>query len=67
MKKALSSDKNDKSRRRAAGAITNLACEETAELMEGHTGLLDVVAKAAVQDTNEDVQKRSCLALSKLI
>jgi hypothetical protein len=67
LKKALSSDKNDKSRRRAAGAITNLACEETAELMEGHTGLLDVVAKAAVQDTNEDVQKRSCLALSKII
>lgn len=67
LKKALSSDNNEKSRRRAAGAITNLACEETAELMEGHTGLLDVIAKAANHDTNEDVQKRSCLALSKII
>jgi hypothetical protein len=66
LKKALSSDNNDKSRRRAAGAITNLACEETAQLMEGHTGLLDVIAKAAIYDVNDDVQKRSCLALSKI-
>ena len=66
LKKALSTDKNDKSRRRAAGALTNLACEETANLMAGHEGLLQVLSKVAVQDKNNDVQKRSSLALTKI-
>jgi len=66
LKKALSTDKNDKSRRRAAGALTNLACEETADLMAGHEGLLQILSRVATQDTNNDVQKRSSLALTKI-
>ncbi len=66
LKKALSTDKNDKSRRRAAGALTNLACEETADLMAGHEGLLQILSRVATQDKNNDVQKRSSLALTKI-
>lgn len=66
LKKALSTDKNDKSRRRAAGALTNLACEETSDLMAGHEGLLQMLSKVATQDKNNDVQKRSSLALTKI-
>ncbi len=66
LKKALSTDENDKSRRRAAGALTNLACEETGELMAGHEGLLNILSRVATQDDNNDVQKRSSLALTKI-
>jgi len=66
LKKALSTDTNDKSRRRAAGALTNLACEETADLMTGHDGLLRNLSTVATQDSNNDVQKRSSLALTKI-
>ena len=66
LKKVLSTDTNDKSRRRSSGAITNLACDETADLMIGHEGLLQVLTRAATHDKNNDVQKRSCLALTKI-
>jgi len=66
LKKALSTDTNDKSRRRAAGALTNLACDETANLMIGHEGVLQVLSRVAIHDKNNDVQKRSCLALTKI-
>ena len=66
LKKALNSDKNDKARRRAAGALTNLACEETSELMGTHKGLLDSLAIVSTKDENEDVQMRASLALTKI-
>lgn len=66
LKKALNSDKNDKARRRSAGALTNLACEETAELMGTHKGLLDSLAIVSTKDENEDVQMRASLALTKI-
>mmetsp|Transcript_26350 Transcript_26350/g.39500 ORF Transcript_26350/g.39500 Transcript_26350/m.39500 type:complete len:775 (-) Transcript_26350:174-2498(-) len=66
LKKALSVDTNEKSRRRAAGALTNLACEETAELMSTHNGLVEILSRVITQDKNDDVQKRASLALSKI-
>lgn len=66
LKKALNSDKNDKARRRAAGALTNLACEETAGRMGCHKGLLDTLAIVSTKDENEDVQTRASLALTKI-
>ena len=41
LKKTTSSDPNDKTRRRSAGALTNLACDQTAEKMASHQGLLE--------------------------
>lgn len=66
LKKCTSSDTNDKTRRRAAGAITNLACDETAEKMANHRGLFQTLAQASVSDENKDVQQRATLALTKL-
>jgi hypothetical protein len=66
LKKTLSVDTNEKSRRRAAGALTNLACEETSELMSTHSGLIDILSRVTTQDKNDDVQKRASLALSKI-
>jgi len=66
LRKALNSDKNDKARRRAAGALTNLACLETAGRMGSHKGLLDTLAIVATKDESDDVQMRSSLALTKI-
>ena len=66
LKKALSTDLNDKTRRRGAGAITNLACDETATIIGTHNGLVDILSRVATQDKNDDVQKRSSLALTKI-
>lgn len=66
LKKALSSDKNDKARRRSAGALTNLACDETAEMMGNHKGLLDTLAVVSTKDDNVEVQTRAAMALTKL-
>ena len=66
LKKCTSSDTNDKTRRRSAGALTNLACDETAEKMANHPGLFQTLAQASVSDKNEDVQQRATLALTKL-
>ena len=66
LRKALNSDKNDKARRRAAGALTNLACEETSEIMGSHKGLLESLAIVSTKDENVDVQMRSSLALTKI-
>mmetsp|Transcript_21326 Transcript_21326/g.46295 ORF Transcript_21326/g.46295 Transcript_21326/m.46295 type:complete len:889 (+) Transcript_21326:172-2838(+) len=66
LKKCTSSDSNDKTRRRSAGALTNLACDETAEKMANHSGLLQTLAQASVADKNKDVQQRATLALTKL-
>ena len=57
---------NDKARRRAAGAITNLVCKETVELLGDHEGLLDVLAVVSMSDLSEDVQKRATIALTKI-
>lgn len=66
LKKTTSMDANDKTRRRSAGALTNLACDETADLMGKHAGLLKTLAQVSVSDTNDDVQQRATLALTKL-
>ena len=66
MRKALSNDTNDKARRKAAGALTNMACDETAELMGNHSGLLETLAVVATKDENSDVQKRAAMALTKI-
>jgi len=66
LKKALSFDMDAKARRRAAGALTNLVCEETAELMGSQRGLLESLAIASNKDNNPDVQRRASLALTKI-
>eukprot|EP00986_Skeletonema_menzelii_P005888 scaffold2205_cov141-Skeletonema_menzelii.AAC.3 len=66
LKKTTSIDANDKTRRRSAGALTNLACDETADLMGKHAGLLKTLAHVSISDKNEDVQQRATLALTKL-
>jgi len=66
LKKALSGDFDTKARRRSAGALTNLACEETAATMGSYPGMLETLAVTATQDENIDVQKRSSLALTKI-
>jgi hypothetical protein len=66
LKKALSSDPDPKARRRAAGALTNLACDETGEKMGEHKGLLDTLAIVSTRDESLDVQTRASLALTKV-
>jgi hypothetical protein len=66
LRKALSGDKNDKARRRAAGALTNLACETTSKVMGCHKGLLDTLAIVSTRDDNKEVQSRATMALTKL-
>ena len=66
LKKTTNMDTNDKTRRRSAGALTNLACDETADLMGTHAGLLKTLAHVSVTDKNADVQQRATLALTKL-
>ena len=66
LRKTLSLDSNEKARRRAAGALMNLACDETAECMGNHNGLLRALAVAASQDENYDVQSRAATALTKV-
>jgi hypothetical protein len=55
-----------KVRRRAAGALTNLACNETSQAMAMHKGLLDTLAIIITKDESLDVQARACQALSKI-
>jgi hypothetical protein len=66
LKQALSLDADHKARRRAAGALTNLVCAETANHMGMHKGLLDTLAIVSTKDTNPDVQTRASLALTKI-
>ena len=66
LKKTISSDSNEKTRRRSAGALTNLACDDTAEKMGSHDGLLQTLSQVSVSDSNRDVQQRATLALTKL-
>jgi hypothetical protein len=66
LKQALLNDLDAKARRRAAGALTNLVCDETAESMGNHKGLLDALAIVATKDDNWDVQTRASLALTKI-
>lgn len=66
LKQTLSSDPIATSRRRAAGALTNLVCEETALRMGQQKGLLDTLAIVATKDENVDVQSRAALALTKI-
>ncbi len=67
--RALSSTQkefNEKSRRRSAGALTNLACDESAALMGKHKGLLQTLAIVSTKDESPEVQTRSAMALTKL-
>jgi len=57
---------NEKSRRRAAGALTNLACDESAGLMGKHKGLLQTLAMVSTKDESPEVQTRAAMALTKL-
>ena len=66
LKKTLTSDIDAKARRRAAGTIVNLVCEDTAEFMVSYQGLSDTLALVATQDNNNDVQARAALSLTKL-
>jgi len=62
----VSKDSNEKARRRAAGALTNLAYDGTAEAMAGRPGLLKTLANVAIAGGNQTVQSRACLALTKI-
>jgi hypothetical protein len=66
LRKSLSSDPDAKARRRAAGVLTNLACDETGEKMGDHKGLLDTLAIVSTNDESLDVQTRASLALTKV-
>lgn len=66
MKKVLNGDTDEKCRRRAAGALTNLVCDETVEVMGCYNGLLETLAIASSNDISLDVQSRAAMALTKL-
>ena len=66
LKKTLTTDIDAKLRRRAAGAVVNLVCEDTAEFMISYKGLADTLAIVATQDNNSDAQTRAALSLTKL-
>lgn len=66
LKKSLLTDPDPKTRRRAAGALTNLSCNETGAAMGNHRGLLEALAIAATKDGSADVQGRASIALTKV-
>ena len=66
LKKAVSTDPVSKARRRASGALTNLACDETAERLANHQGLLETLAVVSTKDDNGEVQSRASMALTKI-
>lgn len=66
LKKALASNNDTKTRGRAAGALTNLACEETSTTMAKHKDLVTSLAISASNDVSDDVQARASLALTKI-
>lgn len=55
-----------KARRRAAGALTNLACDATSTIMANHEGLLDALAVTSTSGKVDEVQTRASLALTKI-
>lgn len=65
-KSLLTDDKDPKARRRAAGALTNLASEDTSEIIGNHKGLLDTLAIVATKDSSQEVQTRAAGALTKI-
>jgi hypothetical protein len=66
LKKVVGSDKDSKARRRAAGALTNLVCNETGEQMASHKGLLDTLAQVSTRDEVAEVRQRAAMALTKI-
>jgi hypothetical protein len=66
LKKTVSQDPDAKARRRSAGALTNLACDETAAAMGDHKGLLDALAVVSTKDESSEVQTRAAQALTKI-
>lgn len=66
LKKNLVSNPIYKARRRAAGTLTNLATEETAEELGTHPGLLQALAIVSKKDGNTEVRDRASLALTKM-
>lgn len=65
-KTLISNSKDPKTMRRAAGALTNLASEDTCEIIGNHIGLLDTLAIVSTKDPNTEVQSRAALALTKI-
>lgn len=66
LKKVVGNDKDGKARRRAAGALTNLACDETGEAMAKHKGLLETLGQVSTRDDSAEVQQRAAMALTKI-
>lgn len=66
MKHSLLSDPCEKVRRRVAGALANLVCEETVARIAHYKGLLEALAMVATNDINSAVQERASLALTKI-
>ena len=66
LKKVISTDTDAKARRRASGALTNLACDDTSETMANHPGLLETLAVVSNKDDSVEVQARASMALTKI-
>lgn len=59
-------DRSKVTRRRAAGALTNLACSTTASRMANYPHLMESTAKVCALDPCPEVQHRACRALTKI-
>lgn len=66
LRKNIISNPFTKSRRRAAGTLTNLACVKTAEILGCHGQLLHTLAIVSKKDGKEEVRTRAALALTKI-
>jgi hypothetical protein len=62
----MMSDRSKVTRRRAAGALTNLACSNTASRMANYPHLMESTAKVCALDPCPEVQHRACRALTKI-
>lgn len=62
----MTTDRSKVTRRRAAGALTNLACSNTASRMANYPHLMDSTAKVCALDPCTKVQQSACRALTKI-
>jgi hypothetical protein len=60
------SDRSKVTRRRAAGALTNIGCSNTAIRMASYPNLVESMAKVCALDPCPEVQHRACRALTKI-
>ena len=58
--------RTERVQRRATGALMNLACTETAQMMASHKSLLSVLSITASSDASSEVTSRSSSALLKI-